>query len=251
MKKFKYLKTSKNKKLRYLHNFYHKNLYIVFLHGFMSDIEGEKPKAFYKYAKKKKTGFLAVEYSGHGKSSQKFTEGNLSMWSNDAKISIKKIVKKNDFILIGSSMGAWISLNLFKHFGNQIKGFLGIGSAPEFTNRIMWKKFDKKTKNKIVKKGLCNVKSGEHEYPITYQLIKDGKKNKVLSKKIKYSIPLTMIHGSNDEVVPVLFSRKLLAIFPNAKKKLLIIKNGDHSLSKKNHLKRITQELNKIISDII
>ena len=60
-----------------------------------------------------------------------------------------------------------------------------------------------------------------------------------------------MVHGSNDEVVPVLFSRKVLAIFPNAKKKLLIIKNGDHSLSKKNHLKRITQELNKIISDII
>ena len=115
----------------------------------------------------------------------------------------------------------------------------------------MWKKFDKKIKNKIVKKGISNVKSGEHEYPITYQLIKDGKKNKVLSKKIKYSIPLTMIHGSNDEVVPVLFSKKLLAIFPNAKKKLLIIKNGDHSLSKKNHLKRITQELNKIISDII
>ena len=69
MSKFKYLKISKNKKIRYLSDNYHNNLYIVFLHGFMSNIEGEKPKAIFKYAKKNKLGFLALEYSGHGKSS--------------------------------------------------------------------------------------------------------------------------------------------------------------------------------------
>ena len=187
----------------------------------MSDIEGKKPTNFKKYAIKNHLGFLAMEYSGHGKSSGKFTQGNLSKWTKDAKFSIKKIVKKNNFILVGSSMGAWISLNLFKYFKKQIKGFLGIGSAPEFTNKIMWKRFDKKTKQIIVKKGICNIKSGEYEYPITYQLIKDGKKNKVISKKIKSLIKITMIHGGKDEVVPVLFSRKVLAIFPRSKKKLI------------------------------
>ena len=68
MKKFKYLKISKIKKLRYIDNYYKKKLYIIFLHGFMSDIEGIKPQAFKKYAVEKKLGFLAVEYSGHGKS---------------------------------------------------------------------------------------------------------------------------------------------------------------------------------------
>jgi pimeloyl-ACP methyl ester carboxylesterase len=251
VKKFKYLKISKTKKLRYIDNYYKKNLYIVFLHGFMSDIEGEKPTNFKKYSIKNHLGFLAMEYSGHGKSSGKFTQGNLSKWTKDAKFSINKIVKKNNFILVGSSMGAWISLNLFKYFKKQIKGFLGIGSAPEFTNKIMWKRFDKKTKQIIVKKGICNIKSGEYEYPITYQLIKDGKKNKVISKKIKSLIKITMIHGGKDEVVPVLFSRKVLAIFPRSKKKLIIIKNGDHSLSKKKYLKRITKELNKIVSNVI
>ena len=114
----------------------------------MSDIDGEKPTAFFKYAKKKKLGFLAIEYSGHGKSSGEFTKGNISEWSNDVKNSIKKIVKKNSFILIGSSMGAWISLNQFKYFKNQIKGFIGIGSAPEFLERLMWKKFSKKSSKK-------------------------------------------------------------------------------------------------------
>ena len=93
MKKFKYLKISKTKKLRYIGNYYKKKLYIIFLPGFMSDIEGKKPQAFKKYAIKKKLGFLAIEYSGHGKSSGKFTEGNISKWTNDSSQIIKAKIK--------------------------------------------------------------------------------------------------------------------------------------------------------------
>ena len=250
MNKFKYLKISKTKKIRYLTNYFRKNLYIVFLHGFMSDIEGEKPKTFFKYAKKNKLGFLALEYSGHGKSTGKFINGNISKWSKEIKITIQKIIKKNSFILVGSSMGAWLSLNQFKDFKKQIKGFLGIGSAPEFLENLMWKKFTKKMKNETIKKGIYNLKHGNYEYPITHQLIKDGRKNKVLNKKIKLKINVTMVHGSKDEVVPVKYSRKVLRMFTKAKKKLVILKNGDHSLSTKNRLKKITVELNKIISNI-
>ena len=250
MKKFKYLKISKTKKLRYIHNYTNKNLYIVFFHGFMSDVEGEKPQTFKRYAIKKKLGFLAIEYSGHGKSSGEFIKGNITKWTRDAKISIKKIVKKKNFILIGSSMGAWISLNQFRYFKKQIKGFIGIGSAPEFLDKLMWKKFSKKVKREIIKKGISIIKHGEYEYPITRQLIKDGKKNKALSKKIKLKINVTMIHGQKDEVVPVSFSRKALKLFVQSKKKLVIIKNGDHSLSSKKNLKKITKELNAITEKI-
>ena len=251
MNKFKYLKISNYKKIRYLSNDFKDNLYIVFLHGFMSDIEGEKPTAILKYAKKNKLGFLTLEYSGHGKSSGKFTNGNISKWSKDVEILIKKIVKKNNFILVGSSMGAWLSLNQFKNFKKQIKGFLGIGSAPEFLENLMWKKFTKKMKKETIKKGIINLKHGNYEYPITHQLIKDGRKNKILNKKIRSQISVTTIHGSKDEVVPQSYSKKVLKIFSRAKKKLVIIKNGDHSLSSKQGLKRIEIELHKIVSNII
>ena len=251
MNKFKYLKISKTKKIRYLSNYYKKNLYIIFLHGFMSDIQGKKPKALFKYAKKKKLGFLALEYTGHGKSSVKFINGNISKWSKEIKITIKRIVNKNNFILIGSSMGAWLSLNQFKNFKTQIKGFLGIGSAPEFLENLMWKKFTKKMKKETIKKGIYNLKHGGYEYPITHQLIKDGRKNKILNKKINSKINVIMIHGSKDEVVPVNYSRKVLRIFTKAQKKLIIIKNGNHSLSSKNGLKKIILELNKIVSNIL
>ena len=251
MNKFQYLKISNNKKIRYLSNNYSSNLHIVFLHGFMSDIEGEKPKAILKYANKNKIGFLALEYSGHGKSSGKFIKGNISKWSKEVEITIKRIVKKNRFILVGSSMGAWLSLNQFKYFKNQIKGFLGIGSAPEFLQNLMWEKFTKKIKSETIKKGIYNLEHGSYEYPITYQLIKDGRKNKILNKKIISQINVTVIHGGKDDVVPQSYSKKVLKIFSKAKKKLVIIKNGDHSLSSKQGLKRIEIELHKIVSNII
>ena len=122
MIRYNYYKLSKSKKIRYLKNNQKDKPYIVFLHGFMSDLNGKKPKAFLKFATRSKLGFLALEYSGHGKSLGRFTDGNISKWSKETTLLIKKVVKKNNFILIGSSMGAWISLNQFKTFKKQIVG---------------------------------------------------------------------------------------------------------------------------------
>ena len=251
MNKFKIIKISSYKKIRYLSNKYKKMPYVVFLHGFMSDLEGDKPKKILSYCNKKKIGFLAIEYSGHGKSSGKFTNGNITNWTHEVKISIKKIINNNKFILVGSSMGSWISLNQFKFFNKQILGFIGIGSAPEFLENLMWKKFNSQIKKEIKSKGIYNLKYGNYTYPITYQLIKDGRKNKILKKKFSNKIFVTMIHGKKDEVVPVSYSRKVLKIFSKAKKKLIVIKNGDHSLSSKKNLKKITSEINNIIDNYV
>jgi pimeloyl-ACP methyl ester carboxylesterase len=248
MTNFNYFKISKSKKIRYLKYFRKKATYIVFLHGFMSDLEGSKPKAFYEFAKKNNLGFLALEYSGHGKSYGKFIDGNISSWSKDVKILIKKIVRNNKMILVGSSMGSWISLNQFKYFKKKICGFLGIGSAPEFLEHLMWKKFSIRKKKEIVKKGIINLKHGDYEYPITYQLIKDGRKNKILNKKINKNIKVTMIHGSKDKSVPMIYSKKILEIFKSKKKRLVIIKNGDHSLSSPKWLNILKKELKLIIN---
>ena len=247
MANFRYHKITKTKKIRYISKIYKNSLSVVFLHGFMSDLEGEKPKAFFNFAKKNKINFLAPEYSGHGKSSGEFTKGNISKWSNETSTLVKKYTKNNKLILIGSSMGAWISLKQFKIFKDRIIGFLGIGAAPEFLENMMWKKFSKKMKKETIIKGIFNLKHGNYEYTITYQLIKDGRKNKVLNKKINLRIKVTMVHGEKDEAVRVSYSRKILKLFANAEKKLNIVKNGDHSLSSKKGLKIILKELKLLI----
>ena len=116
MTNFNFLKISKTKRIRYLK--LHKNnaTYIVFLHGFMSDLEGKKPSTFYNFAKKNKLGFLALEYSGHGKSYGKFEKGTITSWSNDVKFIIKKKLRKKKIIIVGSSLGAWLGLIQLKYF---------------------------------------------------------------------------------------------------------------------------------------
>jgi len=248
MTNFNYLKLTRSKRIRYLKHTQKNRDYIVFLHGFMSNLEGKKPKTFLNFAKKNKFGFLALEYSGHGKSSGKFINGNISKWTNETKLLIRKIVKKNKIILVGSSMGAWISLNQFKFFKKQIKGFLGIGSAPEFLDGLMWNKFSLKQKKEVKKNGIIQLKHGDYEYPITHQLIKDGRKNKIFNKKIYNDLNVTMVHGNKDNSVPVIYSKKILKIFKNAKKKLIIVKNGDHSLSSPKWLNLLKKELMLIVN---
>ena len=248
MTNFNFFKIGKTRRIRYLKHIQRNSAYIVFLHGFMSDLEGKKPNAFLNFAKKNKLGFIALEYSGHGKSTGKFTKGNISKWTRETYLLLKKTIKKNKIFFIGSSMGAWISLNQFKFFKNQIKGFLGIGSAPEFLENLMWKKFTKKMKAETIKKGIYYLKHGNYTYPITLQLLSDGRKNRVFNKKIKSKIKVTMVHGQKDEVVPLSYSKKILKIFTNAKKKLVIVKNGDHSVSSNKGLKILKKEIKLIIS---
>ena len=107
-------------------------------------------------------------------------------------------------------------------------------------------KFTKKIKKIIIANKIYYLREDKWTYPITKQLIMNGRKNKVLNKKINLNIPITLFHGLRDEIVPLMFSKKILKIFPKAKKKLIKISNGDHSLSKKNDLKKICRELDYI-----
>ena len=214
----------------------------------MSNMLGKKPTYIQKFCSNKKLNFLKFEYSGHGKSSGKFTEGNISKWTKETKELINsKLKKERKLIFIGSSMGSWIALNLISSIKKKVKGFIGISSAPEFLHRLMWNKFNKKTKKIILEKKIYNLDNGNFTYPITKQLIFDGKKNKILTNNIKLKIPCVLFHGTKDMVVPISLSKKVLKIFTRADKKLIKIKNGDHSLSRKKDLLKICKELNNIV----
>jgi len=247
-KRTKYFTTSKKRRIKYFFLNNKSQITVVFFHGFMSDMVGAKPRSIEQFCRKQKVNFLKFEYSGHGKSKGAFIEGNISRWTNDALQIIKKKNGKNKkLIFIGSSMGSWIALNLFLYFKKQIKGFIGIASAPEFLEELMWKKFNKKIKKIIMNKKIYYLNYGDFIYPITKNLILDGRKNKILNNKINLDIPTVLFHGSKDEVVPVSVSKRILKISKKSFKKLIVIKNGDHSLSKASDLKKIGEELNQLI----
>ena len=146
-------------------------------------------------------------------------------------------------------MGSWIALNLFSYFKKKLKAFIGIASAPEFLEELMWKKFNRKIKKIIMTKKIYHLDHGEYSYPLTKQLILDGRKNKILNNKINLNIPIVLLHGKKDEVVPLKISRNILKICRKSKKKFIKIKNGDHSLSRKSDLKILCSELKNLIKN--
>jgi len=250
-KRSKYFITRGGKKIKYLLSEKNSEITVVFFHGFMSDMVGDKPKTILSFCNKNKLNFLKFEYSGHGKSTGQFTKGNISKWTNEAKQLINSKIKKNKkLIFIGSSMGSWIALNLFPIFKKKLKGFIGIGSAPEFLENLMWKKFNKKIKKILFSNKIYNLEHGEFTYPISKQLIFDGRKNKVLNNKINLNIPIILFHGTKDNVVPVTYSKKIYAICKKSDRKLVKIKGGHHSLSRKSDLKKICFGLKDIITKI-
>ena len=221
---------------------------IIFLHGLMSNIQSKKAKHLKKFVNKNKINLLLFEYSGHGKSSGKFTDFSIKNWVNDSRSIIKKLIKKNKIVLVGSSMGAWIGLILIKYFYQRIKGYVGIASAPDFTEELIWKKLNISEKNNIKKNRIYKLKSNHNNfYPITKKFIIDGKKNLILNKKIKCDFPVELLHGINDSLVPWFYSLKLLKTLISKKINLTIINDGDHSLSRTQDLKKLDLAIKNII----
>jgi pimeloyl-ACP methyl ester carboxylesterase len=221
---------------------------IIFLHGLMSNIQSKKAKHLKKFVNKNKINLLLFEYSGHGKSSGKFTDFSIKNWVNDSRSIIKKLIKKNKIVLVGSSMGAWIGLILIKYFYQRIKGYVGIASAPDFTEELIWKKLNISEKNNIKKNRIYKLKSNHNNfYPITKKFIIDGKKNLILNKKIKCNFPVELLHGINDSSVPWFYSLKLLKTLISKKINLTIINDGDHSLSRTQDLKKLDLAIKNII----
>ena len=240
--------TNNNQKIHYKFINNKSQTTIIFLHGLMSNIQSKKAKHLKNFVYKNKINLLLFEYSGHGRSSGKFTDFSIKNWLEDSRSIIKRLIKKNKIIFVGSSMGAWIGIMLIKYFYKRIIGFVGIASAPDFTEELIWKKLNIVEKNKIKKNKIYKLKSSHNNfYPITKKFISDGKKNLVLDKKIKCNFPVELLHGINDSSVSWFYSIKIIKTLISKKLNLTIINDGDHSLSRPQDLKKLELAIKNII----
>jgi len=240
--------TNNNQKIHYKFINNKSQTTIIFLHGLMSNIQSKKAKYLKNFSNKNKVNLLLFEYSGHGRSSGQFIDFSIKNWVEDSRLIIKRLIKKNKIILIGSSMGAWIGILLVKYFYKRIKGLIGIAAAPDFTKELIWKKLNIVEKNKIRNDKIYKLKSSYNNfYPITKKFIFDAKKFLVLNKKIKCDFPVELLHGLKDSSVPWFYSIKLIKTLISKKLNLTIINDGDHSLSRAKDLKKLDLAIKNII----
>jgi pimeloyl-ACP methyl ester carboxylesterase len=221
---------------------------VVFLGGFKSNMTGIKATAIEAHCRTRGQVFLRFDYRGHGDSGGTFTEGTIGRWRDDA-VAVLDALTEGPQVLVGSSMGGWIMVLAALARPDRVSGLVGVAAAPDFTEDLMWAQFDDATRTAILRDGVYQEQStySEAPYPVTRELIEDGRHHLVLRASIPVTCPVRLLHGMRDADVPWNTSRRLLERLEVADATLTLIKDGEHRLSREEDLKRIFAAVDELL----
>ena len=213
---------------------------IVFLGGFRSDMSGIKATALARFAQTRGQSFVRFDYRGHGADAAGFADCTVGDWIQDA-IDVLDRLTAGPQILVGSSMGGWIMQHLALARPGRVAGLVGIASASDFTERLMWPKFSEPVRRTLAVEGFITVPSlyDPAGYVITARLIEDGRRHLLLPGPIPIECPVRLLHGTADPDVPWQLSLELASALAARDVVVTLIKDGDHRLSEPDHLARI------------
>ena len=220
---------------------------VVFLGGFRSDMTGSKALHLENWAKRTNRSFLRFDYSGHGASSGDFLDGSIGEWAEDAIAAISALTEGPQ-ILVGSSMGGWISLLVIRHMPERIAGLVGIAAAPDFTEDAMFAGFSTAQLDALRTDGKIELPSdySADPYIITRKLIEDGRQNLVLRNPLRLPFPARFLHGTADTDVDVSVALRLLDHADGPDIRLLLVKDADHRFSDQERLDLIIATLEEV-----
>ncbi|MEL6960991.1 MAG: alpha/beta hydrolase [Pseudomonadota bacterium] len=218
---------------------------IVFLGGFKSDMEGSKATYLEAWAKREGRAFLRFDYSGHGQSSGAFTDGAIGDWYEDACAAIGLLA--GPLVLVGSSMGGWIALQIARAEPDRIAGLVGIAAAPDFTEDGFHANFTDEQRAQLARDGQVPLPSEYGEpYIITKRLIEEGRDRLVLRDPLSLPFPVRLLQGTEDTSVSSETALRLLNHADSPDMHLTHVKGADHSFSDEVCLPLITQAISEV-----
>lgn len=204
---------------------------VVFLGGFKSDKEGSKALFMEDWARRTGRSFLRFDYSGHGQSSGRFEDGSIGDWAADAGAAIRGLTEGPQ-ILVGSSMGGWISALFARAHPDRVAAFVGIAAAPDFTEDGFWADFDEGQRAALGNVGYVDVPSDYGEpYRITRRLIEDGRDHLVLRAPLPMPFPVRLLQGTADADVSRGTALRLLDHIDSPDAQLTLVKGANHRFS--------------------
>lgn len=220
---------------------------VVFLGGLRSDKEGAKALDLEEWARAQGRGFLRFDYSGHGSSSGDFVDGCIGDWAEDAR-SIISALTQGPQILVGSSMGGWISLLLARDMPQKVAGLVTIAAAPDFTEDGYWAGFDDDQRAALESEGHIELPSdySDDPYVITRRLIEDGRNHLVLRKPLPLPFPVRFLQGTADTAVDTETAVRLLEQADGPDIRLTLVKDADHRFSDPDCLSLIRRAIEEV-----
>ena len=224
---------------------------LVWFSGFNSDMSGSKVLALEAWAAEHAIPFLAFDYSGHGLSEGEFAEGTISGWRQDCLSVIDQLTEDEPLVLVGSSMGGWMALLTALAKIERVAGMVLIAPAPDFTQKLMWNGFDESVKQQILEEGVW-MRPSEYgdPYPITRDLIEDGKQWQIMDEPILLNCPVRILQGVQDDAVPWQHSLSLLEKLQSDDVTYTLVKDGDHRLSRDQDIERLLITVDELMSSI-
>ena len=205
---------------------------IVFLGGFKSDMTGTKAVHLEEWARAQGRAFLRFDYSGHGDSSEAFEDGCIGDWAEDAFQAITTLTQGPQ-VLVGSSMGGWISLLVARRMPERVAGLVTIAAAPDFTERGFWPGFSEDQRRTLMRDGRLELPSDyvDQPYVITRRLIEDGRDQQVMNQPLDLPFPVRLLQGTADTDVPMQWALDLMAHATSPDLRLTLVKGADHRFS--------------------
>ena len=214
---------------------------VCFLPGFMSNKQGTKAQFLSAYCHEKELDYYALDYRGHGESGGTFNELTLSDWLADARQLLDLINKP--VILVGSSMGGWLSLLLAQNYSEKIKGLVLLAPAPDFTMRL-YEAFSEQQRGELKSNGYVSIDSGyETPHIFTQCLIEDGQNHSLMQGDILLAMPMSILQGKQDTSVPWQETSELVQKIDNPYVRYHLIKDADHGLSRSEDLALLASEI--------
>lgn len=246
MKEPQYLDTPSGRRIAY-HKTQGDGPGLVFLGGFKSDMEGTKALFLEEWAHQTGRAFLRFDYSGHGQSSGAFTDGCIGDWAEDAAQVLDNLTEGPQ-ILIGSSMGGWISLLLCKRVPARVAGLITIAGAPDFTEKYVNGGLSKAQLETVMSEGQVDLPSDYGEpYIITRHLLEDGRDNRVLNAPLTLNMPIRLLQGTDDTDVDMSVALGMLDHLEGEDIRLVALKGADHRFSSPDALQLIQDAILNVL----
>ncbi|MEM9394832.1 MAG: alpha/beta hydrolase [Pseudomonadota bacterium] len=221
---------------------------VVFLGGLRSDMEGTKALHLEAWAQAQGQAFLRFDYSGHGVSSGAFVEGSVAEWAEDA-VDMLEAATNGPVVLVGSSMGGWVSLVASKALGARVVGLVTIAAAPDFTEDEWWAGFSEEQRTTLLRDGRLELPSDYDDgpYVVTQKLIEDSRRVLVFSNPLPLPMPVRFLHGTGDEVVSTELALRLLNYATGSDMRLTLVDAADHRFSTPDCLDLITSTVEEVL----
>jgi pimeloyl-ACP methyl ester carboxylesterase len=221
---------------------------MIFLPGFMSDMNGAKALAVENFARVSGQSFVRFDYFGHGNSSGNFVDGHMGIWASDT-LAVLDELTKGPQILIGSSMGGWLMLLTAIARPERIIGLIGLAAAPDFTEDLLRNELSQDELIEVNERGFVTCKSQyEDDYIYTKALFDEGLKHLVLRDEMPIDCPVRLIHGLSDKVVPWQTAINIQEKIRGTDVEIILVKDGDHRLSTDSDLECLIGTIGNLIN---